>query len=803
VIGDGTANAAKASAATATPTAVRQGGLTRRGFLQAGGAAAVAAVIPAEAAARPDVQRAKGRHGEREAELIPSICEMCFWKCGIRGKVIDGKLVRIEGNPDHPLSRGRLCSRGNAGVGLLYDPDRLAYPMERVGPRGQGRFRRISWEEAFARIGSEFKRILERHGPDALAFFGHGTSAKYPRSMMEALGSHSLSSASFFQCRGPREAAYTLTFGMTPGSPERVDMAESKLIVLTGTHIGENVHVSQAGDLADGLARGAKLAVIDPRYSVVASKADWWLPIRPGTDTALFLTWIRHLIANDLYDREYVEKYATGFDRLAEHVRPFDPAWARGHTGLSADVIEEIGDEMGRARPAVALHPGRLTTWYGNDTQRARAMAILTALLGAWGRPGGLFYPSPVALGACPCDPKDDPRKPVCLDDQYHFRDEGIPVHCIVDNTLADPAAVRGWLVWGQNLLQSAPFPQRTAAAMERVEFLAVVDVLPTEVTQFADILLPESTYLERYDEVFAERNAKVPFLALRQPVVPPVHDTRDGFAITKGILEALGRTDCLPCGSIEAFVAMQLEEAEVDFADLRRRGIVELPGFPYRDEPRFFTKSEKIELYSEALAEKGLPPLPAYAPPEAVPAGMLRLIAGRTPYHSFARSMNNALLLAHASESPVFLNDEQGAAMGLSDGDAVALENQDGVRVGPVTARLTPGLRPGLAYVWHGFGGRSTKMRRAFGRGISENRLTTRFAVDPETGSTGIRVNFVRVVKDDRPLDAPEIDVGIVAVRRDRKAASYVPIPAAAPAAPAAGPSGAPPADGPPKGGC
>lgn len=778
--------------------------LSRRGFLQLSAATAAAAVAPRSAAADP--LRRKGRFGDREAVLVPSICEMCFWKCGIRGKVVDGRLVRLEGNPDHPLSRGRLCARGNAGIDLLYDPDRLRGPLERVGPRGQGRFRPISWDEALARVGAEFRRVIDAYGPDALAFFGHGTSAKYPLSMMEHLGSRTVSSASFFQCRGPREAAYTLTFGMTPGSPERVDLEQARAIVLLGTHLGENAHVSQVAHLAEGLARGATLVVVDPRYSVVASKADWWLPIRPGTDTALLLAWIHRVIERKLYDEEYVARYATGFERLVEHVRPFDARWAEAQTGIAASAIEATADLFGATRPAVALHPGRQTAWYGNDTQRARAVAILTALLGAWGRPGGLFYPSPLQLGACPCDPKDDPARPLCPDDQYHFRQEGIPAHCIIENSLADPPAVRAWLVWGQNLLQSVPYPQRTAQALQRLEFVCVVDILPTEITQYADIVLPESTYLERYDGVFAERNAKQPFLALRQPIVPPLHDTRDGFAITRGILEAVGRSDCLPCASIEEFIGLQLAKTDISFDELRRKGIVEAPGWPFPDEPKLYTDSGRIELYSQALADKQLPPLPVYTPPERNPPGMLRLIAGRTPYHSFARSLNNRLLDAHVDDNPVFVNDEQGRAMGLADGDRVELENQDQVRSGPAVVRLTPGLRPGIAYTWHGFGGRSPALRRGFNRGWSDNTLTTRFAVDPETGASGMRVNFVRILRDGVPLDAPELEPPPTAVFRDRKHEAVAPPPAAAPASTpaAAAPPPRPPADSaPPKGGC
>ncbi len=780
--------------------------LTRRQFLQVSAATTGAAAMASkEASAHETVQRRKGLHGEEEAQLIPSICEMCFWKCGIRGKVVDGKLVRIEGNPEHPLSKGRLCARGNGALGLLNDPDRIKQPMERVGPRGTGRFRPISWAKAFARVGAEFQRILSQHGPDALGFFGHGTSAKYPRSAIEHLGSHTISSASYFQCRGPREAGYTLTFGMTPGSPERIDLEKAKLVVLIGSHIGENVHVSQTGGLMDGLATGTKLAVVDPRYSVAASKSDWWLPIRPGTDTALLLSWIHLLIEKNLYDKEYVEAYGQGFEELARHVKPYTPEWAQEHTGLPADFIREIAEEMGRAKPAVVIHPGRQTTWYGNDTQRARAMAILTGLLGAWGREGGLFYPSPIKLGKCPCDPREDPSQALCLHDQYHFRDEGMPAHCIIENSMGAKPAVRAWWVWGQNLLQSAPNPQRSIQALKNLEFVCVTDILPSEIAQFADILLPESTYLERFDGVFAVRHAVEPFIALRQPLVPPLHNTKDGFSIVKGVMNAMGRKDCLPCDTIEEYIDLQLKPADLSLEELMRKGVVPTPGRPYRDKPKFYTPSKKIEFFSQELAKRGHPPMPIYQPPEKNPKGSLRLVSGRTPYHTFARSMNNKLLHAHAPENPVVINAAQGRGMGLKDGDRVQLENTDGLRSREGRVQLNPGIRPGLVYTWHGFGVRSPDLKTAFKSGFSDNFLMTRFAVDPETGATGMRVNFVKLVRTGKTLDAPEVDDPVAALRRERGKAASRKAPTkpvtkkAAPALTAPVPDD----EGPPPGGC
>ncbi|MBI3941629.1 MAG: molybdopterin-dependent oxidoreductase [Chloroflexi bacterium] len=170
-----------------------------------------------------------------------------------------------------------------------------------------------------------------------------------------------------------------------------MDWDQSRCITLIGTHIGEDARNTMMQDLANARARGAKLIVVDPRFSSAAMKADYWLPIKPGTDTALILAWANVLIAEELYDREYVHKWTQGFDKLASHVQDFTPEWAAGITDLPADLIRQTGREMGNNRPQSVIVPGRHVVWYGNDTQRMRAVYIINALLGAIGTPGGLY----------------------------------------------------------------------------------------------------------------------------------------------------------------------------------------------------------------------------------------------------------------------------------------------------------------------------------------------------------------------------------------------------------------------------
>ncbi|MCX6553253.1 MAG: molybdopterin-dependent oxidoreductase, partial [Acidobacteria bacterium] len=267
--------------------------LSRRRFLgtlAAAGAGTAAAATAARAEGHPP-----GWTGTTRVEKIATTCEMCFWRCGVLASVADGRVIRLEGNPDHPLTKGRLCARGNAGTRLLYDPDRLKYPLLRTGARGAGQFKRISWDEALDYLAAKLKGLAAAHGPESVAFFPHGLSPRFFGTLMKAYGTPNSAEPSFAQCRGPREVGYTLTFGRELGSPEPLDLEESKLIVLIGSHLGENVFTSQITAFATALSRGAKVIAVDPRFSTAASKANWWLPIRPGTDIALLLAWIHVL----------------------------------------------------------------------------------------------------------------------------------------------------------------------------------------------------------------------------------------------------------------------------------------------------------------------------------------------------------------------------------------------------------------------------------------------------------------------------------------------------------------------------
>lgn len=373
--------------------------LSRRGFLKSSLTGASGLLLTGERVFQP-VFRQLDKLGVRipwyrqgQVRTTYNYCDMCPWRCGIVVQSVAGRVYKIDGNPKDPKSRGMLCARGQAGVSFLYDPDRLKQPLIRTGARGEGKFRNVKWEEALDYAADKLARVRDQYGPESIAIFGH-TSGDFWFTdwFSQALGTPNAAKPSVSMCTSPREEASLITTGRGIGNHEPVDWENSRCLTLIGTHIGEDTRNTMMQDLANARARGAKVIVVDPRYSSVAMKADHWLPIKPGTDTALLLAWMHVLITEKLYDQEFIEKWTVGFDDLVKHIAAFTPEWASKITDLSADQIRATGRAMGQNRPQAVIVPGRHVTWYGNDTQRMRAVYIVNALLGAYGRKGGLYF---------------------------------------------------------------------------------------------------------------------------------------------------------------------------------------------------------------------------------------------------------------------------------------------------------------------------------------------------------------------------------------------------------------------------
>ncbi|MCK6502053.1 molybdopterin-dependent oxidoreductase [Myxococcota bacterium] len=729
--------------------------LSRRSFIKISSATLGTAAAGGALASRGfSSSRAHGQDPGTEGDrVVPTFCELCFWNCGVLAHVKDGTVTKIEGNPAHPLSRGKLCPRGTGGTGLLYDPDRLRSPLLRTNVRGSQEFKPVSWEAALDEVAGKLIRMKEQYGPEALALYSHGYGGSWFKTLMSAYGSANIAAPSFAQCRGSREVAFELTYGMGAGSPEWTDIENSRVLTLIGSHLGENMHNTQVQDLARAIERGAQLVVVDPRYSVAAGKARYWLPIKPGTDIALLLAWMHVIVQEQLYDRDYLERYAVGFEELKAHLADKTPQWAFARTGIAAETIVETARFIAGGRPGSLIHPGRRTAWYGDDTQRGRAIAILNALLGAWGREGGFFLPAAMPIPAHPHPPyahKPRPAPVVPGGQVFPFASSTLAhgqCHASIPGT-AD-YDIKGWLVYGTNLVQALPEESKTIQAIQALDLLVAIDVLPSEIVGWADVVLPEATYLERYDDLHAPP-WREPYVAIRQPVVDPMYDTRPGWWIAKQLGERLGLGAYFPFEDVEQYLAERTEAAGIDLVELAKTGVIEGPKVPVTIEqgvqPTFPTPSGRIELYSQQMADAGLPPLPDFTAHEEPGPDQFRLLFGRAPMHTFGRTTNNAFLGRVMAENVLWLNARRAQELGLAQDELVTLVNQDGVRSPPIKVMPTERIRPDCVYMVHGFGHDAKGLSFGRNRGVNDTQLVTRVAIDPAMGGTGMNVNFVRI---------------------------------------------------------
>jgi thiosulfate reductase / polysulfide reductase chain A len=709
-----------------------------------------------------------GKTAKLNADLTrtPTYCEICFWKCaGWVYKNADGKIWKIVGNEEDQHCNGRFCPRGTGGVGMYYDEDRLKTPLIRVEERGKQVFREADWPEALEYIASRMKTIRVSHGPESMALFTHGSGSSYFTTLMKAFGSGNIAEPSYAQCRGPRDEAFMWTFGEEVYSPEVTDIRDTKCLVLIGSHIGENMHNGQVQEMSDAIDKGAAIITVDPRFSTAAGKSKYWLPIKPSTDIALLLAWMHEIIYNEYYDKKYVEQYCTGFDQLKEHVKNFTPEWAYGITTLAPDLIRKAAKEMADASPAVIVHPGRHVTWYGDDTQRIRAIAILNALLGSWGRRGGFYRPAKQTVPSYPVPALPQVQKSWqdLFPGTFGFA-SGVVSNALIDASIPEnkPAyPVKGWIVNGTNLINTIPDQANTLRAIQNLDLLVAIDTMPMEITGWADVILPECTYLERYDTLRISPHRK-PAIALRMPAAEPMNNTRPGYWIARELSKKLGLDRYFPVEKQDELLDWQLKQIGSSLEEMKKTGVKTFEReaddlyFSPGEEVAFPTDSGKIELYSTAFEQLGFDPLPKYVPHEEPPEGFYRLIYGRAPMHTFSRTANNPNLTDLMDENAVWINPKVARAWALNNNQYIWLRNQDGViSEFSVKVRVTERIRWDSVYLVHGFGHAQKQMKRCFGRGASDTQLITRVMTDPLMGGTGMRGNFVTFLTEKTEQEA------------------------------------------------
>jgi thiosulfate reductase/polysulfide reductase chain A len=491
---------------------------------------------------------------------------------------------------------------------------------------------------------------------------------------------------------------------------------------------------------------------------------------------ALLLAWMNVIINEEIYDKKYVEQYTYGFDQLKEHVQKYTPEWAASVTTIPAGDIYKTARMMGHAAPKVVIHPGRHTAWYGDDTQRTRAIAILNAILGAWGRKGGFYFPEKVKLPKHPHPPvpKTKWNFKDLSKDKHKMAFAGITNH-IIDHALPSykgPHKVKGMFIVATNIIQSVPQSEKTIKALQNQDLVVVVETMPAEITGYADVILPEATYLERVDDIRTSQH-KQPNIALRYPAVEPKYDSKPGWWITRELGLRLGLKDFYDYETYDEVLDWQLKQVGSSLEEMKKIGVKHFPRkkplyLKEGEEHWFNTNTGKIELYSTDLEGWGYDPLPVYKDHGEVPAGYLRLIYGRLPMHTFGRTINTPHLFDLKNEPALWVNPKVAKVFGIDNGQEVWLQNPKGkISSFSVKVRVTERIRHDSVYLPHGFGHNSTlfvgdkkiEMTRANGRGISDAEMISDVLIDPETGGTGLRNNFVTILTEKpEPKEEPVV---------------------------------------------
>lgn len=717
-----------------------------------------------------------------KGKIAHTFCEMCFWNCGVVAHTKNGVVHKLEGNPLNPNNRGHLCAKGNSGIYSLYDPNRLKFPLIRTGKRGEGKFKKASWDEAFDYIGEKLKAIKDKYGAKSLASFLHGTGEEPFIILSHAIGTPNVIIPAYSQCMGSREIGWVLTYGTGVSGHSTFDLKNSKYIISFGRNLMGALQVREAEDLTEALSRGAKLIYCDPRFSETAAKATRWLQVKPGTDLALILGMIHVLIRDNLVNMEFVKKYCYGFSELANFIKPYTPEWSYQETGISPKTIEAVAWEFAKYAPNVVAVPPRRFSRYGNDTQTSRAIATLNALTGNWGVPGGIWerdkYKYVVTnYNRSDCDIKevefivpkeDEPPRPAeeradGAGDEFPLAPKSLGrENGIIEATISKkPYPIKAWLLYGTNPIGSTAIGMNKFAqkVLPNLDLIVDIDIIPNDISMYADVVLPESTYLERYDLPHIQKDA-YPFIAIREPAVKPIFDTKGSWDIAKGIAERLGCEQYFK-ESLEERIEKIVKQLPKDKQkELKEKGVVVYEGtHPYPQaegiDMKFHTPSGKIELYSTKLdklyKEKGdsYYPLPKYTPPVSKKEkDTYRLLFGRVPVHTHARTQNNAMLAEIYPENEVWINDKEAQKLHLEEGGWVVLKNIDtNIESGKLKVKPTNRISRECVFIAHGFGHISKFLKTAYRRGASDALLCSD-EVDAISGSAAFNNAFVKIKK-------------------------------------------------------
>ncbi len=618
--------------------------------------------------------------------IVKTYCaRMDHGGCGILAHVENGRITKIEGDPDSPLNRGTICAKGLAQIEKLNHPDRIKYPMKRVGERGEGKWNRISWDEALETIAGKITEIIKGDGPRAISF-AQGTPKGLELFLLIRLANllniPNISTPGNV-CHMPRETASTLTCGFFP-IPD-YDHPPACVVVWGSNLFQTNEEGILGSQLKRVLDQGAKLFVIDPRKTAVASKADLWLQPKPGTDLALALGILRVIVDKDLYERAFVEGWTKGFPELKEHLQQYPLEKVSEITWISKDKIIETAYLFSQTKPA-CIQWGNALEHNPNSFQCARALLILMAITGNLDAPGGnVNRPGPPIMrpGELVQIKKFPDKKEKILSPEFRLSTMMgfVPSQLIVKAILTEkPYPIRMMYIQGGNPLLSYANSMETFKAMKKLHFLAVSEIFLTPTAQLADIVLPAATNFE-FDDI-GHFGLPLGFILARPKIVEPLAECWPDSKILNELGKRLGYGQYFWNDMRECLDEI-LKPAGMTYDDFKTIGILK-GKWEYRgyEKKGFNTPSGKVEIYSQQLKEWGYDPLPSYQDlPESPFLKEYPLIftSAKDPFYFHSAYRNISSLRKLSPEPIVLIHPDTATHLGIDEGDWVSIETKQG----------------------------------------------------------------------------------------------------------------------------
>ncbi len=633
-------------------------------------------------------------------ELRTSVCPHdCPDSCSVRVGVADGRIVSIAGDPDHPITAGFLCGKVNRYAERVYNPERILTPLRRVGAKGEGRFAPIGWDEALDEIAERWQAIIAQSGPQAILPYSYGGTIgqvgfHIGHRFFHALGASRLERTI---CTGSVQGGLRMTTGMGVGTALE-EVARAKLILIWGLNaVATHIHLMPL--VRRARAAGAQVIVIDVYRNATARQADWFVQVRPGTDAALALGMMRQILADGLHDAAFIDRYTHGFEELRAACADYTPEHTERITGVPAEAVVRLARAYGGTRAAF-IRLGLGISRHSNGGMTVRTIACLPALTGAWEAEGGgllaygwgSFWLNTRAIAA-PL-PGDAPARTVNM------------VRLGEALTELDDPPVQALYVYNSNPAAVVPEQARVLAGLRRADLFTVVhEQVPTDTVDYADLVLPATTFLE-HDDLLTSYGHN--YVQLSRAAIAPRGEARSNHAVFQALARRLGLADPVLERDFDGLVELLLERPPPEARDLDRAAL--LAGRPVRFAPDpapwrsgLRTPSGRFEFVSQRMAELGLPAAPAFVPSaeghldNALKARYPLQLVTPPSQHFLNTSFGDTATSRRLERTPrIKLHPRDAAARELADGVACRAFNDRGECF--LTVEVSEDVQPGVA---------------------------------------------------------------------------------------------------------